>query len=466
MILIIPLVVGALGAAVGAVAGAFAAHAAGEKDRQAAKHHRTVANELADKYASIEKKYYELADESKKQIHDLTRQHTLDEVEKDCLRLAVRLQQNLIFLMWEIDREPTAAALNIFKAAVEQTNKVLCQLQEELITVPSDYYKRNLNAAVQFEKSLNQEEETLEIYETLKRLLAAGKWREANEETRKVMLNVAGRSKGDFKLEDIEKFPCQDLYNIDKLWVTYSNGRFGFSVQKNIWQKVDEDWHEFGTVVKWGKHNEWQIFQWISKDELTFSLDAPLGHLPAVFPCVTQSRGFSAQVVWSVLSKFEQEQEEALGIYETLKRLLAAGKWREANEETRKVMLNIVGRSQQGYFLVEDIEKFLCRDLYIINKLWMTYSNSRFGFSVQKDIWQKVREDWHEFGTLVGWKKRQEWEMLQWISKDELTFSLNAPLGHLPAVFPCLTQSRGFSAQVIWSFLSRLDLMANFIRVI
>ncbi|MEC4817538.1 MAG: hypothetical protein SAK29_30350 [Scytonema sp. PMC 1069.18] len=146
MIFIIPLIFGALGVAVGAVAGAFTAHAAGEKDRQAAKHHRQVANELTDKYGNLEKKYYEFADESKKQIHDLTRQHALDEVEKDCLRLAVRLQQNLIALMWEIDREPTADAINQFQAAVEQTNQVLEQLKEDLIIVPDDYYTRLVKA--------------------------------------------------------------------------------------------------------------------------------------------------------------------------------------------------------------------------------------------------------------------------------------------------------------------------------
>jgi plasmid segregation protein ParM len=146
MIFILPFVFGALGAAVGAVAGAFTAHAAGEKDRQTSKHHRQVANELTGKYANLEKKYYEFTNKSKKQINDLTRQHALNEVEKDCLRLAVRLQQNLISLMWEIDRRPTADALNTFQAAVEQTNQVLSQLEEELIIVPNDYSARLLTA--------------------------------------------------------------------------------------------------------------------------------------------------------------------------------------------------------------------------------------------------------------------------------------------------------------------------------
>lgn len=156
MVFILPFVFGAIGLAVGAVAGAFTAHAVGEKDRQAAKHHRTVANELVVKYADLEKRYNELADKSKQQILELTRQHALAEVEKDCLRLAVRLQQNLISLMWDIDREPTEDVLKKFMQAVELTNNVLLPLNEELIFVPSDYYARNLITAERI-KILNQE---------------------------------------------------------------------------------------------------------------------------------------------------------------------------------------------------------------------------------------------------------------------------------------------------------------------
>ncbi|MEH2097293.1 hypothetical protein [Nostoc sp.] len=151
----LPFIFGALGLAVGAVVGAFTTHAVGESDRQAAKHHRTVANELADKYTNLEKKYYELADKTKKQISNLTDQHTLDEVEKDYLRLAVRLQHSLIDLMWDIDRDPTEAALNKFVKAVELTNNFLCKINEELICVPSDYYARNLIASAQREIILN-----------------------------------------------------------------------------------------------------------------------------------------------------------------------------------------------------------------------------------------------------------------------------------------------------------------------
>ena len=142
-------------------------------------------------------------------------------------------------------------------------------------------------------------------FEKLQELLAAGKWEEANEETRLVMLKIAGRNQqGYFEVKDIEQFPSQDLYTIDQLWLTSSNGKFGFGVQKDIWQSVKQDWHMFGIRVKWADNeNKYQDFKWISKDNLIFSLKAPQGHLPAVFPCISQSTGFSANVVWSLLSR-------------------------------------------------------------------------------------------------------------------------------------------------------------------
>jgi tetratricopeptide (TPR) repeat protein len=165
MIFLIPLVFGAIGVAVGAVAGAFTTHAAGEKDRQAAKHHRKVANELTEKYSALEKRYYEFAEESKKQISDLTRQHALDEVEKDCLRLALRLQQHLLSLMQDIDGRPSKAALKSFRDAVDVTNKVLGELNEELIFIPSDYFIRNMVRARRLEQlTVSKENETSKTY--------------------------------------------------------------------------------------------------------------------------------------------------------------------------------------------------------------------------------------------------------------------------------------------------------------
>lgn len=143
MFFLFPLV----GAAVGAAVGAFSTHAAGEKDRQSAKHHRQIANDLTAKYSELEKRYHEYTESSKRDIRDLTQQHALDEAEKGLLRLAIRLQQSLYTLMWDIDGDPTRESLVKFEQAVLATNTVLFELKEEFIQVPDKYFSRNLERA-------------------------------------------------------------------------------------------------------------------------------------------------------------------------------------------------------------------------------------------------------------------------------------------------------------------------------
>ncbi|HIK29727.1 MAG: hypothetical protein N3E45_04235 [Oscillatoriaceae bacterium SKW80] len=140
MFFLLPLV----GVAVGATVAALINDASSEKDRQAAEHHRKVANDLTSKYSNLEKRYNKYVDKSKSQIDELTKQHALDEAEKDILRLALRLQQSLYMLMWDIDNNPTYEALIKFKQAVEATNKVLEELREETIQIPNKYFSRHL----------------------------------------------------------------------------------------------------------------------------------------------------------------------------------------------------------------------------------------------------------------------------------------------------------------------------------
>ena len=123
-------------------------------------------------------------------------------------------------------------------------------------------------------------------YTRLRDLLATGEWKEADRETFKVMLKAARREKeGWFDTNSIENFPCDDLRTIDQLWVKYSQGRFGFSVQKKIWLevggKVDYDTEcKLGDRVGWRKRRKGRK-GWLEYDDLTFNLEAPRGHLPS-----------------------------------------------------------------------------------------------------------------------------------------------------------------------------------------
>jgi plasmid segregation protein ParM len=158
MFFLLPLV----SAAVGAAVGALVTHASGEKDRQSAEHHRKVANDLTNKFSNLEKRYNEYADKSKGQINELTKQHALDEAEKDLLRLAIRLQQSLYMLMWDIDNKPTYDALIDFKQAVEVTNRVLSELDEEMIQIPNKYFSRNLTRVKRREKLAETKQKKME----------------------------------------------------------------------------------------------------------------------------------------------------------------------------------------------------------------------------------------------------------------------------------------------------------------
>lgn len=119
-------------------------------------------------------------------------------------------------------------------------------------------------------------------YTHLRDLLAAGKWKEADQETLKVMLKAGRREKeGYFDKDSMDNFPFDDLRTIDQLWVKYSQGRFGFSVQKKIWLdcggKVDSETEsKLGDRVGWRKGGKW-----LNYNDLTFNKQAQEGHLPA-----------------------------------------------------------------------------------------------------------------------------------------------------------------------------------------
>ncbi|MHC5595513.1 MAG: GUN4 domain-containing protein [Nostoc sp.] len=126
-------------------------------------------------------------------------------------------------------------------------------------------------------------------YTRLRDLLAAKNWKEADQETYRVMSWVmsqaVGKKDGNWFISDeLLNFPCTDLRTIDRLWIKYSNGHFGFSVQKEIYLSVggkadgkyyEEAWGKFGDRVGWRVKSSW-----ISSSKATFDTSAQRGHLP------------------------------------------------------------------------------------------------------------------------------------------------------------------------------------------
>ncbi|NES07736.1 MAG: hypothetical protein F6K22_36080, partial [Okeania sp. SIO2F4] len=131
-------------------------------------------------------------------------------------------------------------------------------------------------------------------YETLENLLRQKRLKEADQETFSIMLKVTNQENAAYlNQKSIENFPCSDLRRIDQLWVKYSNGKFGFSVQNKIYQRLggkrnldDEIWEKFGKEVGWHQGEKWLYYNNLQFDLSTFYK----GHLPvAVFG--TSGRG-------------------------------------------------------------------------------------------------------------------------------------------------------------------------------
>ncbi len=111
-----------------------------------------------------------------------------------------------------------------------------------------------------------------------------------------------------------------------------------------------------------------------------------------------------------------------------LENLLATGRWREANEATRKLILKVAGQENESWLSDEHIQKFPSKVLRTIDQHWVKYSGGRFGFSVQKRIFSECQGDPQAFGERVGWRVQGDW-----ISGSSVTYtSTNAPDGHLP----------------------------------
>lgn len=144
--------------------------------------------------------------------------------------------------------------------------------------------------------------------------------------------------------------------------------------------------------------------------------------------------------------------------YEGLRNYLAAGNWSEADEETIRLIQDIAGQTDLEELRPDDLKKFPCHGLKVIDGLWRTYSNNHFGFSIQLQIYQSVggsidttveqnQEILEKFGERVGWRHNKRWRKC-----SELDYSLEAPLGCHPSRW----WNSPYGSKMTNYFLSRL----------
>lgn len=132
--------------------------------------------------------------------------------------------------------------------------------------------------------------------------------------------------------------------------------------------------------------------------------------------------------------------------YSTLQQLLASLDFQAADLVTVQKMCELAGPTavQRKWLYFSEVDNFPSIDLQTINSLWLVYSEGKFGFSVQREIWLGLGKNWENLWSKIGWKSGNNWTRYP----QEFTWNLSAPRGHLPLS----NQLRG--VRVIASILS------------
>ncbi|MCL1470160.1 GUN4 domain-containing protein [Argonema antarcticum] len=142
-------------------------------------------------------------------------------------------------------------------------------------------------------------------YRKLRNLLAGGNFNSANQETKSIMLEfffggtyIDSSQNYESRINNIA---CTDIRTLDELWLKYSSGRFGFSVQHEIyletWRKCRSDTIEFAKCERIEMNENkadveatikastpfYEKVRWRTNDSLNYSISAPRGHLPYIF---------------------------------------------------------------------------------------------------------------------------------------------------------------------------------------
>ncbi|MCY7274678.1 MAG: GUN4 domain-containing protein, partial [Phormidesmis sp. CAN_BIN44] len=125
--------------------------------------------------------------------------------------------------------------------------------------------------------------------------------------------------------------------------------------------------------------------------------------------------------------------------YQRLEYLLKTAQWQEADDETVRVIAKLMpGRSSKHGCTSIEFDQITPRALKTINRLWLEASGGRFGFSVQKQIWQRIRAYQHHkpdfqrseydiFVETVGWSNKAGR-----VYHVDFDYLITNPKGHLP----------------------------------
>eukprot|EP00798_Chlamydomonas_sp_ICE-L_P009834 gene9834-7718_t len=118
-------------------------------------------------------------------------------------------------------------------------------------------------------------------YSVLRDCLQEQDFRKADDETRALLIKLAGEDaekRGWVYWSEVKMISDDDFQTMDNLWTVSSNGKFGFSVQKDLFRQNKKRWPKFFKQINWVQGEFTDYRKWPS--EFIYSLETTKGHLP------------------------------------------------------------------------------------------------------------------------------------------------------------------------------------------
>jgi eukaryotic-like serine/threonine-protein kinase len=101
--------------------------------------------------------------------------------------------------------------------------------------------------------------------------------------------------------------------------------------------------------------------------------------------------------------------------YAPLQELLSQAKFKEADQETARMLLKLANREKAGWLDKIHVDNLPCEDLRTIDQLWQQGSNGRFGFSSQRRIYKAIGgtsdhnvDNWKLYCDRIGWRQNNK----------------------------------------------------------
>ena len=118
-------------------------------------------------------------------------------------------------------------------------------------------------------------------YDELQLMLVEQKFEDADRLTSSYLRQLAGKlakKRGYVFYSEVMNMSGKDLQTIDRLWIIYSTGRFGFSIQAKILKSVGKKYELMWPKIGWKKEGLWTRYP----TSFCWSLEAPDGHMPLI----------------------------------------------------------------------------------------------------------------------------------------------------------------------------------------